>query len=116
MKPEPVVLAQLRSDLLDDWYPRQNRLDLFAEAIEHPLPVFDVLFWESSDDWLNDIHSLLIHDRPVPEIMKIAEERGDQSVSCVLTNIGHPSATVTIGMIFAAAALFVAVAYAASRH
>jgi ABC-type glycerol-3-phosphate transport system substrate-binding protein len=114
----PVI--SIRSELLaGDWYERRLALRVFAAALDHAAPVAPAFVWEGkcAKDWLNGIHSPLIGDsRGVDEVMAVAQEKGDQALSCLFTDIGHPSWTIRLGMSLVAVLIFVAVAYAVSRR
>ena len=113
-------LISVRKDVLaSSRYQERPGLRAFASALERAGPVIPSFVWEGkcSRDWIGGIHSLLIGDRRgVDEVMTVAQTRGDQALSCLYTDIGHPSATMTLGMSIVGVLVFVAVAYVISRH
>jgi len=115
------VLSIRRELLAGDGYARRPRLRTFAQSLRDATPVVPSLIWEGKclKDWLGAIHSLLIpvdDGRGVAEAVGTAYKKGDRALSCLYTDIGHPSATMTLGMSLVGLLVFVAVAYVISRH
>jgi len=110
----------VRQELLEgDFYGQRPQLHTFARAIRSASPVFPSLVWEGkcSKDWLGWIHSALVDDRrSVDEVVTLAQEKGDQALSCLYTDIGHPSLTIQLGMVTAGMLVFAAVAYIVARR
>ena len=112
-----------RAVLAGEWYRRRPELGAFAAALDHAAPVVPWFAWEGkcSKDWIGGLHSLLIQygepgEQKVNDVAALTQTRGDQALSCLHTRIGHPSATMTLGMSIVGVLVFIAVAYAASRH
>ncbi len=114
----PVI--SVRSEVLrGEWYVGRPRLRCFAGALQHTAPVFPPLIWQGKclEDWLGGIHSLLIGDRrSVQQVADMAQEKGNQALSCLYTTVGHPSLTVVLGMSVVGVLVFVVVAYAVSER
>jgi len=115
------ALSIRRELLAGDRYARRPRLRAFAESVRDAIPVVPSLIWEGkcSKDWIGAIHSILIpldDERGVAKAVGVAYEKGDRALSCLYTDIGHPSATVTLGMSLVGLLVFVVVAYVISRH
>ena len=113
------AIAVRREFLEGDFYDQRPELHAFARAVRNASPVFPSLVWEGKccKDWLGWIHSVLVDDRrSVEEVVTIGQEKGDQALSCLYTNIGHPSLTIQLGMVTAGALVFAAVAYAVARR
>ncbi len=106
----------VRRDLLQSPAPR---LAPFVQALSHPAPVLPWFLWEGkcSRDWITEVHSWMLEDRrEVGSIIDLAYVRGDHAISCIYTDIGHPSVTMTLGMSVVALLVFAAIAYAVAHH
>ncbi len=116
----PVV--SIRTDVLESaTYARSPKLRMFAEALRHATSVLQSMVWEGRclADWLGEIHSYFISEggrRSPDEVVEAAYTRGNQAISCLYSDVGHPSATITLGMTLVALLVFAAVAYVVSRH
>ena len=115
------ALSIRRELLVGDRYARRPQLRVFAEGLRDAIPVVPSLIWEGkcSKDWIGAIHSILIpldDERGVAKAVGVAYGKGDRALSCLYTDIGHPSATVTLGMSLVGLLVFVVVAYVISRH
>jgi len=116
-----VPVISIRQDLLEDGaYRDRPRLRAFAEALDHSTPTHPWLAWEGKcyKDWLGWIHlSLVASDiYTIDEVVTVAQDKGNQALSCVYTRIGHPSLTMRLGMFTLAAVVFFSVAYVVARH
>jgi len=116
------VIAVRRDVLAGDGYQKHPQLSRFANSLEDAAPVIPSFVWEGRclEDWAGPLHALLLADTQtegkIREMALLAQTRGDQGLSCLFTAIGHPSATMTLGMTLVAVLVFGVVAYAVSRH
>lgn len=111
----PVRKEFLRPGLAEE----RPGLRVFRAALSDAAFVPPSFVWEGkcSKDWIGGIHSLLLGDsRGVREVMVVTETTGNQALSCLFTDVGHPSATMTLGMCVLGVLIFIAVAYGVSRH
>jgi multiple sugar transport system substrate-binding protein len=91
----------------------------FVDGLDYPVPPLPAFVWEGkcAKDWIRELHLPLIVDyRPIDEAVERSYARGNVAISCLISDIGHPSATMTLGMVLVGAVVFVAVAYAVSRR
>jgi len=96
-----------------------RRFAMFAGASGNAVPAVPAPVWQGkcAKDWIGGIQSILLDDpRGVDEVLTVSQEKGDEALSCLFTNIGHPSWTMRLGMIAAAAFVFAAISYAISRR
>ncbi len=112
------VISIRRRPLDGAWY-QPSAIRMFAGALAQAAPVYPALVWEGKcwKSWIGGIHSLLIGDsRGIDNVLRVSQEKGQQALACLFTDIGHPSWTIRLGMILVALVVFAAVTYAVSRH
>jgi len=117
----PLVPVRRRM-LQDHWYAdrpifREYVLALQkAPNVRHYYPAF---IWEPkySTQWIGSIHNLMLHSQvDVTDMCEVAEAKGNQALSCLYTDIGHPSTTMILGMLLVGGVIFVSVAYIVSQR
>jgi ABC-type glycerol-3-phosphate transport system substrate-binding protein len=110
----------VRHDLLrGPSFQNDPQLGPFARSVGHRAPVLPWFLWEGkcAKDWITEAHSWMLDDRRgATAIIDVAYGQGNRAISCVYTDIGHPSVTVTLGMCVVALAVFAVVAYTVARH
>lgn len=106
-----------RPELNDDADMKDPMVRAYANAIERPtLPApAIVLEGKCSKDWIGYLHMALTGRKSKQSALESARDKGDQALSCIATDIGHPSASMVAGMAVVATALFFIVAYSVSR-
>jgi multiple sugar transport system substrate-binding protein len=107
-------------------YAGRPRRRLFAGALGQAAPVYPSFVWEGkcAKDWIGELHALFIRIARGPRRdaydienqVEAAFRKGDRALSCLHSNVGHPSLTMTLGMSVVAVFVFIAVAYAVARH
>jgi multiple sugar transport system substrate-binding protein len=94
-------------------------LQPFVNALRHPVPPLPAFLWRGkcSKDWIRALHLPLLFDhQSVDEAVERSYRRGNVAISCLESDIGHPSVTMTLGMAVVGMLVFVVVAYAVSRR
>ena len=113
------VLPVRRDLLRGPAFQKDPQLGPFARSVEHPAPVLPWFLWEGkcAKDWITETHSWMLGDRRGPSaIIDVAYGRGNRAISCIYTDIGYPSMTMTLGMCVVALVVFAVVAYTVARH